>query len=127
LPSKRAWQHAARYSKRPRPCRRHVSRTLRIRSTNQLPRLLSMLPLPFRHRTASRNAGLAALFVGSTPSFQTKAHSFASLAIKFRHVAAVLGQRELSGKGTALIHAVPFPLASASRLVALRMLLNPAL
>src|SRR5262249_8655539 len=57
LPSRRAWQHDTRYSRRLLPCRRHVSLRhvsllLKTRSTNRLPCWLSVPPLPFRHRTA---------------------------------------------------------------------------
>jgi hypothetical protein len=102
-----AGQHSIRYSKRPRPCCRHVSRMLRTRSTNRLPRLLSVPPLPFRQRTACRNARSAALFVGSMPSCHTNAHSFGSLAIKLRHVAAVLGQPQPAPLSQCLIDLSP--------------------
>src|SRR4051812_41826001 len=43
-PSKWAWQHSTRYSSTFRLCCRHVSRILRTRSTNRLPRWLSVPP-----------------------------------------------------------------------------------
>src|SRR5262249_3327058 len=75
---------------------RHVSRILRTRSTNRLSRLLSVPPLPFRHRTACRKACSAALFVGSTPSCHTNAPKFGSLAVRLRHVAAAFGQPQIA-------------------------------
>jgi hypothetical protein len=80
---------------------RQVSRTLKIRSTNRLPRSLSVPPLPVRHRTACLSARSAALFVGSTRSCHKKVHSLDSLAAKLRHVAAVRGQPQTAPRVSA--------------------------